>query len=271
MSDKDVFAARDEFVKAGVIFKIAKDKLDLGYEWAAMGPDEIDERVHTHIDRLVYSDRYQGPLTVLDLGCAQGTRIARFAQTGLTCIGVDLFDWSAEIAKHNQALKQKDKPALTFRQNDIRDLKVEDFAGQEFVAINCSLVMHFMERDDILHLLDFIQKIATPKTLITLSLNTDEPTSPIHNPTFKMLWDERKRYIKMIGYKPSTQFNYRRYAPMDIAIAMQMSGLSVHEDVSKENGVSAFVGSTQGGPLFEPRSEMGFGRRVINYLKLDGG
>lgn len=256
MDNQQIIDYRQHLVDMGVIHEMAKGDLKLGFEWAAMEPDQTDERVFQHLDRL---NRLRGdnvpPHRILDLGCAHGIRLLRYAQTGIECIGVDILDTSATIQASNKALMEQNKPPITSINADIRTLEAADFASDKFAVINCSQVLHFMSKDDIIHMLRFIKGIAGPETLIAISLDTVEATSNSHFYTkhVKMLWDERLSILNRMGYKPNDKLEYRIYSETDMNIVIKMVGLQVHDTLANQSGLMTIFASTTGDALFDLR------------------
>ncbi len=75
MNSQQVLDRRKHLVDTGVIHEMNLGGINLGYEWSAMEPDQTDERVHQHMDRLARLSGDAGsPRIVLDLGCAHGAR-----------------------------------------------------------------------------------------------------------------------------------------------------------------------------------------------------
>ncbi len=262
MDDQQEEDYREQLVAAGVINKMTHGSTPLGYEWAKQAPDGIDEQVFAHLDRLKQSI----PPRILDLGCAHGSRLARYAQAGFECIGVDITDRSQSIADANTALSTQGKPSIQFIQADIRKLEPADFAKDEFAVITCSQVIHFMDRDDIINLMRFIKKIASPTTLICVSFDTVQNTSDMWRLQAKILCDERMRFMDMIGYKPSEPLQHRYYHEADISTIIEAVGLKLHNTLRAQRGVTAFTASMGQHPIFEMRPSQSVGLKAYFYL-----
>lgn len=256
MNSQQVLDRRKHLVDTGVIHEMNLGGINLGYEWSAMEPDQTDERVHQHMDRLARLSGDAGsPRIVLDLGCAHGARLQRYAQTGMECIGVDVIDTNDSILAANHALLAQQKPPIAYIHADIRALEAADFGGKQFAVINCSQVLHFMSKDDIIHMLQFIKAIAGPQTLICISLDTVDATtnSPFFREHVKMLWDERLQILGRMGYMPKDKLEYRIYSEVDITTIANKVGLHIHGTLGNQSGLLTMFASAASDALLDQR------------------
>ena len=265
MSNSNGIYDREALVAAGLIRPVYAEGKHLGYEWSRQAPDNIDERASEHLDRLRGNTK---PQRILDLGCAYGARMERYAEAGVECIGVDIVDAWGDIQAINTKLKAQQKPEITFIQSDIRKLEPDDFAADEFAVINCSQVIHFMDRDDIIHLLRFIKKVASPTTLICLSFDTVEHKHDGWLMNANMLWDERLRVLDVMGYTPTQKLEHRYYTVTDIAAIIEKLDFKLHQTLHNNPAVAVMVASTSCDKVFEQRpAPKGIVQRLLGYVR----
>ncbi|MBY0427748.1 MAG: class I SAM-dependent methyltransferase [Alphaproteobacteria bacterium] len=232
--------------------------VSLGSEWSSLRPDEVDAAVHQHLEKVQAAG---GNGRVLDLGCAYAARLARYAESGVETIGVDLAEVAEKIDETNAKLKAAGKPPITFIQSDVRKLDPADFQADNFTAIISTQVIHFMNRDDAILFLKFIKEIAKPDTLICISfqVSTTASADPAIIANDKVLWEERLASLQDFqdaGVRPVLgPLQLQHYQPDSVIHIAEKIGLKVHAS-SVTGFVCSLIASAEDNPIFHSQPKM---------------
>jgi SAM-dependent methyltransferase len=92
-----------------------------------------------------YLPPVSGTVTILDIGCGQGTQAIRLAQAGYHVVGIDPSEELLKIAKENS--RHKSLKNLKFLKGTLEDLPPE--AGTDFDVVCCHGVLMYLPNLDV--------------------------------------------------------------------------------------------------------------------------
>ncbi len=99
----------------------------------------------------------QGPLKVLEIGCAEAGVLKAFTEQGHQCVGIELMEGRLELARQFMAEEMK-KGLIRFINKNIYDIELEKDIGHRFDLIILKDVIEHIPRQDVFmkKLLDFL-------------------------------------------------------------------------------------------------------------------
>lgn len=111
------------------------------------------------IDKILGSACYAQPVTIIDVGCGNGSMLREVAKMGrrrgikMKLLGIDISEHSIEIARKNS----RNFPEITF---ETMDVSSREFRDRKTDIVLCTLTLHHFTEEEIEHIMRIFERIS---------------------------------------------------------------------------------------------------------------